>query len=63
MRTQTKGRQESIMLALEAFRFLRHERDNNHLNYTLDWWSRSLSDVGPGFLIIAFRHCDLRELV
>jgi len=63
MRITTRNRQASVLMALELFKYLRQEIEDNHFNYTIDWWSRSLSDVGKSFLIIGFRHCDLREMI
>lgn len=63
MRMNVRHRQAAVLMVLELFKFLRKEIEDNHFNYTIDWWTRSLSDVGRGFLIIGFRHCDLREMI
>ena len=52
------GFQRIVKLSLA----IREAQKNDNLPYAIDWWTRPLSQTGPGCITVAFRFCDFREM-
>ncbi len=57
------NRINGMIQMLKLSKFIHEGIRSRHLQYTIDWWCRPLGSGAPGFVVVGFRPCDLRELV